>query len=348
MTEERRNSDSNEELDKDTEELLNEHEENIEKLTGQINKELLGIENIMYNSLFREVDERNRNIHVIDPYNVLLFICGTHFSFLVYSNFYTILKCLYVMILISGGLGIGFVVTAYSMNNKYLKEEIPEEYSQEMKYDMFLNNEYEEFKEIFNDEEMKKNEYENNNEEFLKKLTDVSYHFEKEIPLEYNNKVIMYYNHDEEAYHYYAKSGDINYKILNSLCRSYVLENKCINLFNDDEEISYIKDLIKKEKENEEQEKNSYEDLSELNNEEEENSQQEDEEEEKEEKRGLFYFGSSKKQEKNKKVIENRINKFIHKGNLIDYENKYNKKKNGEKKEIDYNEFKKLMDKVQN
>ncbi len=144
MTEERRNSDSNEEYDKDTEELLNAHGENIEKLTGQINKELLGIENIMYNSLFKKIDEKNRNIHVIDPYSFLLFFCGTQLSFFVYNNFYTILKYLYFMLVISSGFGLGFIITAYSVNNKDIEEEIPEEYSQEMKYDMFLNNGYEE------------------------------------------------------------------------------------------------------------------------------------------------------------------------------------------------------------
>lgn len=346
MTKERSNSDSNEEIDKDTEELLKAHETNIEKLLKQMNKELEGVTNIAYNSLFEDNNINNRNIHVIDPYNCIILLCGTQMVFFVYNNFYTIINLLYVMLLISSGFGIGFVITAYFMKYKNIEEETREEYSQEIKYDLFLNNEYETMKEIFKNEEMMKNEYENSNEGFIKSLTDVSYHFESEIPLEYNNKVVMFYNKEEDAYHYYSKNGDINYKLLNSVCRSYVINYKCLNLFNDDEEIKYIKELIKEE--TEEQDKNSYEDLSELSNKDEEDKKQEDEEEVEEKRGGLFYFGSNKKQEKKKKVVEKRINKFIHKGNLIDYENKYKKKENNEKKEIDYKEFKKLMDKVTN
>jgi len=52
-----------------------------------------------------------------------------------------------------------------------------------------------------------------------------------EIPF-LNNKIIMYYDTDQNAFCYYTK-GDIIYKYLNVACRKYVIEHNCRHLYLD-------------------------------------------------------------------------------------------------------------------
>jgi hypothetical protein len=48
-----------------------------------------------------------------------------------------------------------------------------------------------------------------------------------------NNKVIMYYDPEREAFCYYTK-GDIIHKYLNAVCRKYVIEFNCPSLYKDE------------------------------------------------------------------------------------------------------------------
>jgi len=50
-----------------------------------------------------------------------------------------------------------------------------------------------------------------------------------EIPF-LNNKVVMYYDVDKEAFCYYTK-GDVIYKYLLVACRKYVIEHNCKHLY---------------------------------------------------------------------------------------------------------------------
>jgi len=48
-----------------------------------------------------------------------------------------------------------------------------------------------------------------------------------------NNKVVMYYDPEREAFCYYTK-GDIIHKYLNAVCRKYVIEFNCPSLYKDE------------------------------------------------------------------------------------------------------------------
>lgn len=50
-----------------------------------------------------------------------------------------------------------------------------------------------------------------------------------EIPF-LNNKIVMYYDTEKEAFCYYTK-GDVIYKYLNVACRKYVIEHDCKHLY---------------------------------------------------------------------------------------------------------------------
>ena len=48
-----------------------------------------------------------------------------------------------------------------------------------------------------------------------------------------NNKVVMFYDPEREAFCYYTK-GDIIHKYLNAVCRKYVIEFNCPSLYKDE------------------------------------------------------------------------------------------------------------------
>ena len=140
-------------------------------------------------------------------------------------------------------------------------------------------------------------------------------------------------------------------------------DKNCINLFKDEEEIDYLitryknsklpleeRESINKQKQSiSKQNEGSFDDLSEeMNKNTEENNAEENTEENKEEKsKSVFYTknnSNSKKEKENEKQCF-KINKFIYRGNMNDYELKYKEKKNS-KKMMDYNEYKKLIDKI--
>lgn len=53
---------------------------------------------------------------------------------------------------------------------------------------------------------------------------------ELEVPL---NRVLMYYDPKKEIFCYYTKNGDVAYKYLNVVCRKFVMDNKCRELYKD-------------------------------------------------------------------------------------------------------------------
>jgi hypothetical protein len=51
---------------------------------------------------------------------------------------------------------------------------------------------------------------------------------EFEVPM---NRVLMYYDPKKETFCYYTKHGDVAYKYLNVVCRKFVIDNKCKELY---------------------------------------------------------------------------------------------------------------------
>lgn len=274
------------------------------------------------------------------------------FSLLVFRNIMPILKLLYVMFMMANGFGSAFFVIAYSYNFiKQLEKSKLEEYeiedleymkSIEVQYNEFLNIYYEEFCELYQNDIS----YEAMclyDEDKLKQLKEKENHYILSLPIEKNNKIIMFYDHELSTFKYYTRSSDVIYKVLNACCRSYVYDNKCMNLFQDEEEINYIKSLALDDE--------SYEELNENDEQPEDEKPEEEDEKQKDTKQsesdkkgGIFSLFYEKKEAKEKIMKHNeKINKFIHKGNMDDYNKEFKSKK--EIKKVDYNDFKTLFDK---
>ena len=253
-------------------------------------------------------------------------------------------KLLYVSSIISFGFLGSFVTVSYFLNkNELTEEDIKNETeyynSLNYKYGLFINKHYDTFENIYNDEELMKNEYTNTDEKFLKELKDKDNHYVFDIPIEKNNKLIMYYHDEDEMFHYYTQNSDVLYVVLNACCRDYVYKYNCLNLFQDEEEIEFIKG---KNKESAQDIIDSYENVSET--EEDANNNTESETTSKSENKSLFYNKNEKKEKINKNQITTKINKFVRKGNLSDYELKFKDKL--ETKKLNYNEYKALFDKA--
>ena len=244
-------------------------------------------------------------------------------------NFNIIYKLIYIFSILTSGTFISTFVVSKFITNKYLlenSEETEEEEDTEYnKYIDFINNNYETFNKILNDEVIKK-KYTNDNKNFIKSLKNKENHYTNELPYLHNNKIIIFYDDSVEGYLYYTKS-DVNYKVLNAVCRNYVITKECINLFTDNEELTYIKNYNLEEKSDE----------NDINAEPEED-QEEEEEEEEEESNGFVNIFYTKKNKR--KLLKNvKQNKFIYKGNINEYEkifkiNDYNIKN------ISYNNYK--------
>tara|TARA_Y100000389_G_scaffold204619_1_gene258394 strand:- start:6326 stop:7021 length:696 start_codon:yes stop_codon:yes gene_type:complete len=211
------------------------------------------------------------------------------------------------------GLSIIFVSLFVYKSNK---EETPEdEYidTEYEKYLKFVNKDYDRFIGIY------KNKQEAEfctTESFLKELNIYEKHRHYDLPFNYNELLIFFYDYGEKKYYYYSKTN-VDNKILNSICRSYVIDNNCINIFTDEEEIDYMKKEAK------------IEDISLNNTNEEPKSETESNIEIKEtdtkEYVNIFYNKNKKKVEKINKNYE--VNKYIYKGTISDYNEKYKEKK---------------------
>ena len=259
-----------------------------------------------------------------------------------------LLLTLFLISIFGSSIIISSIIISQSLtikSNNLEDDEEEEKYkkTEHYQYIDFINNDYVKMQDIYkNDIELKTN-YENNDENFLNSLMQKENHYHIKLPF-INNEIYLYYNNNNKYYEYYTKIGDINYKVLNSICRTYVLNNKCLNIFTDEEEIEYIKSLNKCRtnsyddlgcnKEENENEKN--EEKEENENEENEENEEKEEKEEKEEVKSIFY--KKKQKNKNKEEKEYIKNKFINKGNLTDYENKFNNIKK-EVKNTDYSSY---------
>ena len=110
--------------------------------------------------------------------------------------------------------------------------------------------------------------------------------------------------------------------VLNTICREYVLKYRCLQLYEDENEIeTYQKneDFIHIEESEEESDTDSL------------PPPKED---------SIFYFKPIQKEHAKKQ--EKKINVFIHKGNILDYDNTYHINKENpvkEKQPITYEEF---------
>ena len=133
---------------------------------------------------------------------------------------------------------------------------------------------------------------------------------------ENDKEIVLFYNHDDESYHYFTQHGDVNYNVLNSVCRSYVLKQKCLNLFNDENDWKMIH---QKDGEEEEEEKEEEETPSGISS--------------------LFYKKKTKITKKTKPETK-KINKFIYKGSLDEYDKLYKIDNRNQQSNIDYETFK--------
>uniref|UniRef100_A0AB39JEP4 Uncharacterized protein n=1 Tax=Florenciella sp. virus SA2 TaxID=3240092 RepID=A0AB39JEP4_9VIRU len=240
--------------------------------------------------------------------NKSLCISGGSFTFLYFINplLYKSICCF-----MSGvGLSIIFVSLFVYKSNKETSEDeyIDTEYE---KYLKFVNKDYDRFIDIY------KNKQETEfctTESFLKELNTYEKHSRYDLPFNYNELLIFFYDFGEKNYYYYSKTN-VDNKILNSICRTYVIDNKCINIFTDEEEINYMKKEAK------------IEDISFNKNNRETNIESNIEIKETDTKEyvNIFYNKNKKKVEKLNKNYE--VNKYVYKGTINDYNEYYKKKK---------------------
>ena len=305
----------------------------------------------------------------IEEYKALamLKIMSTTFTSMIYMSTQSF-GILYQIDTIINGFVVAFLATPYTTYlfdlvvdrkaQELLMQKETEEYmnSFEYKYHDFLCSNIDELKSIFQDESNKE-EYSRTNKKDLEDLKVRENHLTIDLPFENNGKMVMFYDDEEEAFIYYTERGDVLYNVANTCCRKYVLDKKCVNLFQDEDDLDYFKedenvneeqDKTTEKEEGEEDRTNSEQDIAE--NYEVVENKEESEEEQQTEKQSIF---KTKKQsvnredntnvdngKKGKKTPkkEKKINKFIHRGNMQDYEESVKEKK--EAKKVDYNAFK--------
>jgi hypothetical protein len=259
---------------------------------------------------------------------------------LVYLYMNEILVGLYLMLLISavGGIGYGANLAVWWMyqNVPNLQDDVSEEMND---FFRFVENDYDTIMDIYSNGKMK--EYETTDS---KVLMNTENHYKSSLPFEYNTEIIMMYSKEDEAFHYFTKNSNIQYNILNSVCRSYVVEHRCLHLFQDEADLARFASVFD-DSEQEEEEKNKKNEETEETEETEESGKPEDIEDETKSARSfsLFYMKKTKKTEiKKEPMQEKKINKFIYKGNFQEYEYLFNKEKNEKTQamKIDYKTYK--------
>lgn len=128
------------------------------------------------------------------------------------------------------GISLGMYFAGFTYK-QLTHEELEEEKQKEQ--EMLKNMEILNFPHLYEDEI---HEYDDFSKEYNKEsLKDII--IEHEVPL---NSVIMYYDHTTDAFCYYTKKGDVVYKYLNVVCRKYVIDNNCKELYK--EGIKYIEE----------------------------------------------------------------------------------------------------------
>lgn len=193
--------------------------------------------------LFRESSTRNKNISR-SGWSLLCVCSIAQLNYI--TPVATRLACASAVIL--SGVSISALIVSIFIYNR--KEEGGEEETEiiESEHEIFLNfinNDYDLFIDIY------KNKTEdffiNESESFIGELKNVDKHKTYDLPYSYNPTLIFYYDDNSQSFHYYCQS-DVSCKILNSVCRTYTIGNKCIQLFQDDEEIKYMKGVAAEER----------------------------------------------------------------------------------------------------
>ena len=288
---------------------------------------------------------------------ITVILVSKYSLYLLVSNLYMIGKVFmtFALSIFAGFSAVSYINYFTGKGNKNVMKQLAEDLEDEkknkeefdFKYNEFLNDKYEEFIIILNDEILLKETFHNDEKSFVEGLKKKDNHYILNLPYEENNKVVMFYDYEEDAFLYYSTRSSYQYKVCNAICRNYVYDNSCVNLFVDEEEIHYLKSTqdcatTEERDETEEKESNvngSFDDLSNVNTEEDTSKQ--------EEKKSVFYTKNKQNNDDTKDEMRDYVsNKFIHKGNMSDYDLMYNKTKAEKKNYLDYNEFKKLMDKI--
>ena len=313
----------------------------------------------LFNAGKKNDDDKNVNsFEMLKVFNKLLFrsascskiVCYSGWSLLgVYSTTQFkhlipyMLKFVYGAAIVTSGITFS-VWIIYSFVYEKDDDDIVIIESENEKYINFINKDYDLFIDIY------KNNTEcyftNKDEEYIEHLKRVKNHESYELPYSYNEKMFFYYDFKNDEFHYYCNS-DVSSKILNSVCRTYTITKKCINLFNDEEEIGYMKkevqgiiDISFSNVEVEEVEENNED--SEIENSLSSTSNSMTSSEEKEESGGfvnIFYNKKNKnkdtpsknKDAPSKNTEELKTNKYIYKGNIEEYNNIFIKKKDNPK-----------------
>jgi len=149
---------------------------------------------------------------------------------------YTIINISFATILYVVSISVSFFLSGYTY--KYLtKSEIEIEDLKELEMirmaDLYMFS-YK-YEEDYNDLSMSILSQEQ--KELLKDTTIIY-----DVPL---NKIIMYYDVNKDTFFYYTKGGDVDYKYLNVVCRKYVIENNCKEIYKDGfEEVEELKQTI--------------------------------------------------------------------------------------------------------
>ena len=231
--------------------------------------------------------------------------------------------------IIVAGISISSCLISYFVYKKDIEideDEIIE--TEQEKLANFINNDYDLFIDIYKNKT--EDYFTNKSNKFIIGLKDVSNHEIYDLPHSYNDQLIFFYDNDSDRFHYYCKS-DVSYKILNSVCRSYTIANKCIQLFQDEEEINYMQGEAINDADI------SFTTVST-------DTDKEDDDESEDESSGyinIFYNKNSKKNKKKNKVVPQlKTNKFIYKGTLDEYEKIFiNNKTKAKAKETSYEDY---------
>lgn len=213
-----------------------------------------------------------------------------------------------------GSVGTSIWIVSYFLYNRQPDEESEEEESDYEKYITFINKDYDTFIEIYKSNTEK--EYCTATTSEIANLRNKENHQSFSLPYSYNPEMKFYYD-DKADYYYYYSQSDVNSKILNSVCRSYTLMNKCIHLFKDDEEISYMKKEAEHRDEGVIKEEPSpvLHDVCTDN--------ESDTEESPEGFINVFYKKKNKRKDAIKLQSKQLTNNFLYKGTLLDYEKEY-------------------------
>jgi hypothetical protein len=255
---------------------------------------------------------------------------------LMYIYMNEIMSGVYLMTLISAVVGIGYganlAVWWMYKNVPNLEDNVSDEMNE---FFRFVEKDYDTIMDIYSNGTMK--EYETTDANVLMNMEN---HFKSSLPFEYNTEIIMMYSKEDDAFHYYTKNSNIQYKMLNSVCRSYVIEHRCLHLFQDEADLARFASVF----DDDDDSAIEAEEKTEETEETEETEKIEDETKpEPERSFSLFYMKKTKKTEMKKEPIkEKKINKFIYKGNFQEYEYLFNKEKNEktDKVKMDYETYK--------